>query len=138
MAGEQDELPDLAKLVIDIQKAVNAYGELQAQLAHAIKPQQEQWAAILAPLATAAIDWNTIQEQWRGQWTASQDAFAHLADAWAEAQAELAKNLVQAGPRLRRTLERADRIGQLGWTVTMTMTLADMATLSDMKARAEA
>ena len=124
MADGHDELPDTTKIVSDIQKAMSAYGEFQAQLADAMKPWQDQWAALqerLTPLLSAIAP---IQEE--------------VTTAWAEAQAAIVRELAEIGPRLRRTLENAAKVGRLGWTVTMKMMPINMSTLADMKAPAEA
>ena len=147
MADEHDELPDTTRIVSDIQKAMSAYGEFQMQLADAMKPWQNQWAALqeqLAPLlsaiepiqeevTTAAIKWCAVQESWQEHSAAIQDAAARWAGAWTEAQAAIVRELAEIGPRLRRTLESAAHVGRLGWTVTMKMMPIDMSTLADMQ-----
>jgi hypothetical protein len=152
MADEHDELPDTTRIVSDIQKAMSAYGEFQMQLADAMKPWQNQWAALqeqLAPLlsaiepiqeevTTAAIKWCAVQESWQEHSAAIQDAAARWAGAWTEAQAAIARELAEIGPRLRRTLENAANVGRLGWTVTMKMMPIDMSTLADMQTPADA
>jgi hypothetical protein len=152
MSDGHDELPDTTKIVSDIQKAMSAYGEFQAQLADAMKPWQDQWAALqeqltpllsaIAPIqeevTTAAIEWCAVQKSWREHSAAIQNAAARWAGAWAEAQAAIVRELAEIGPRLRRTLENAAKVGRLGWTVTMKMMPINMRTLADMKAPAEA
>ena len=96
--ADGDELPDTTKIVSDIQKAMSAYGEFQAQLADAMKPWQDQWVALqegLAPLlsaiapiqeevTTAAIQWCSVQESWQEHSAAILDAAARWAGAWTE------------------------------------------------------
>jgi hypothetical protein len=145
MADEHDELPDTAKLLIDIQKAMSAYREFQTQLAYAVKPWQDVFAALstaMKPIqeqvTIAAIEFNSVQEKWQKHWAAIQEAGSHWAGIWAEAQIALAKELADFGPRLQRTLEHADHVGRLGWTVTKWMTPPDVVTLSAMQLPAEA
>jgi hypothetical protein len=128
---------DLQILAANIQKAMSAYSDLQTQIAAALQPYQEQWARLVAgirPLqqqwVTAATELSAVQERWTSELGAIQDVVAQWGDNWAAAQAALAKVLAEAGPRLRQTLERADHVGHLGWTVTMSMTPPDMVRLS--------
>jgi hypothetical protein len=143
MADGQNESPDTSKIVSDIQKAMIAHGEFQAKLADAMKPWQDQGAALqeqLAPLfsaiapiqeevTTAAIEWCARQESWQEHSAAIQDAAARWAGAWTEAQAAIVRELAEIGPRLRRTLEGAAKVGGIGWTVTMKMMPSDMVAL---------
>jgi hypothetical protein len=164
MADKPNPSPDITNFAIDIQKALKAYTGFQIELADALKPWQEQWAALSAALKpvqenmlTVTADLNVIQEEWtkqaeavqsgiQEQWVQQaeaarksiQDSVGNWAGIWAESQAALARELAEMGPRLRRTLERADHVGRLGWTVTMTMTVPDMVRLSEMNLPAEA
>ena len=139
MADEPDGLPDTVTLASDIQKAMNAYGELQTYLTAAIKPLQDQWAALSSAIkpiqervTTAALEWNAVQERWQKQSAAIQDSVTYWARIWSEAGVALGKELADFGPRLLRTLESADHVGRLGWTVTKWMRPSDMAVLSQM------
>ena len=120
-----------------IQDAVGISAEMwaEAQTVAISKQLAETQAALARQLAeavvrpfeqvvTTAAQWNAVQEKWQKQ--------------WAETQAALDKQLAEVGPRLRQTFERADHVGQLGWTVTGSMTILDVRTLSGMQLPADA
>lgn len=152
MADEQDGSSDLAKLAGDIQKALNAYGECQTQLADIVKPWQDQWAALSValkpfqePLVTFTTEWTTFLKQWTQQgeafqaaWAGVEGRIAELVGVWVKAEAVLATQLAEAGPRLQRAVVCVEHVGQLGWTVTMRMTLPDMLQLSEIQQPDEA
>jgi hypothetical protein len=130
------------RLTSNIWRAMSAYTELGTQLADLIRPLQDQWASIassvrdqmqaaMEPGMQWAEDLQNNQRTW-------QERIAEWSSSLAVAQAVLTKEIAQAGPRLRRTLERADHVGRLGWTMTLEMTLPDMARFSEIKLPSEA
>lgn len=145
MADDLFSPTEAAKLTTDIQRALKAYGEFQTQMTEALRPWQEQWAALqnatrpfyerMQELADAQRRWSSAIQDAQKLWQAKVNEWASM---WAAAQEALAKEIAEAGPRLRRTLERADHVGKLGWTVSFSMTPVDMSNLSRANSSAEA
>lgn len=78
-------------------------------------------------IKTAATSLAAIQEHW-----------THQADELRQQSTRIAKALEENAPRMRRALENAAEVGQLGWTANMDMVPMDVVRLSEMESRSEA
>jgi hypothetical protein len=142
MADEPNTSPGIPNFTSNITEALKVHSEIQTKIAEAMKAWLEQYSSLsadLKPIEEALRTLTTARsKQWARHAEAVQKVTQDVAGKWAEIGAALAKKLAEYGPRLQRTLERTDHVGQLGWTVTMRMTPRDVVRLSVMKLPAEA
>jgi hypothetical protein len=134
MAFDTNSSPELKQLASDIQQAVSAYAEFQTQLAGAIKPWNDAWTSILE----AAKPLSDTMRLIAATMAAAREQRVELRDAIAQTNAIIANEIRAAGLRFRHSLERADHIGQLGWTLKWTMMPADIVRLSTIEVVVEA